>query len=73
MNETEQVCEIWGGIWEKDDRTPNMPWVVKIREELKEKITTVKEFDISENGLISEIKKRKNWTAPGVDGIQNFW
>ena len=33
----------------------------------------VKEFDIIENGLISEIKKRKNWTAPGVDRIQNFW
>ena len=45
----------------------------KIREELKEKITSLKEFDIIENGLISVIKKRKNWTAPGVDGIQNFW
>ena len=30
------------GIWEKDDRTPNMPWIEKIREELKEKITSVK-------------------------------
>ena len=45
----------------------------KIREELKGKITSVKEFNITENGLISQIKKRKKWTAPGVDGIQNFW
>ena len=45
----------------------------KIREDLKEKIISVKEFDITENGSILEIKKRKNWTAPGVDGIQNFW
>ena len=73
MPEIDKFVKLWGGIWEKDDHTPNMPWVVKIREELKKRITTVKEFDISENGLISEIKKRKNWTAPGVDGIQNFW
>ena len=45
----------------------------KIQEKLKEKITSVKEFEITENGLISEIKKKKNWAAPGVDGIQNFW
>ena len=45
----------------------------KIREDLKEKIISVKEFDITENGSILEFKKRKNWTAPGVDGIQNFW
>ena len=65
--------KFWVGIWEKDDRTPNMPWMEKIREELKEKITSVKEFEITKNGLISEIKKKKNWTAPGVDRIQNFW
>ena len=45
----------------------------KIQEKLKEKITNVKEFEITENGLISDIKKKKNWTAPGVNGIQNFW
>ena len=73
MSEMDKLVKFWGGIWEKDDRTPNMPWMEKIREELKEKITSVKEFDITESGLISEIKKRKNCTAPGVDGIQNFW
>ena len=45
----------------------------KIRAEMKEKIASLKEFGITENGLISEIKKRKNWAAPGADGIQNFW
>ena len=32
-----------------------------------------KEFGITENGLISEIKKRKKWIAPGVGEIQNLW
>ena len=31
----------------------------KIQEKLKEKITSVKEFEITKNGLISEIKKKK--------------
>ena len=73
MPEIEKFVKFWGGIWEKDDRAPNMTWMVKIREELKEEITSKKEFDIIENGLISEIKKRKNLATPGVDRIQNFW
>ena len=74
MPEIDKFVKFRKGIWEKDDRTPNMPQIEKIGEELKENITIVNEFDITENGLISKIKKRKNWTAPGVDGIlENFW
>ena len=73
MSEMDKSVKFWGGIQEKDDRTPNMPWMEKIREEMKKKITSVKEFDITENGLISEIKKRKKWIAPGVGEIQNLW
>ena len=49
-----------------------MLWMEEIREELKEKTTSLKEFGITENGLISEIKKGKNGAAPEVDEIQNF-
>ena len=31
------------------------------------------ELGITEEKLRKETSKRKNWTAPGVDGIQNFW
>ena len=65
--------EFWGGIWERDDKTPNMPWMKKVQEDLNGKITQVREFSITEKELTIEIKKRKNWTAPGIDGIQNFW
>ena len=40
-------------------------------QELKEKITSVKEFDITENRLNSKLNKNENWTAPGVNGTQN--
>ena len=69
--EIDKFVKFWKGIWEKGDRTPNTIWMEKIREELNKKITSVKQLDITENGLISEIKKRKSCTTPGVDGIQN--
>ena len=59
MPEMDKFVKFWVGIWEKDDRTPNMPWMEKIQEKLKEKITSVKEFEITENGFISEVKNKK--------------
>ena len=72
MPEMDDFAKFWRGISERDDCIHNMPWMDKIREELKQKFTSVKESDITENELNSEIKKRKNWTAQGVDGIQNL-
>ena len=40
---------------------------------IKSKITNVKECRITEETLEKETKKRKNWNAPEIDGIQNFW
>ena len=62
-----------GDIWEKDDRTPEMPWMESVSKQLRDKITSVKEFNITVETLLKKTKKRKNWTAPGIDGIQNFW
>ena len=49
-----------------------MPWMEKVSEQLREQITNVNEFNITEETLEKETKKRKNWTAPGIDGTQNF-
>ena len=67
MPNMDKFLKFWRGIWKKDDCTTNMPWMGKIQEELKEKISSVKELDITKSGLILEIKKRKIWTASGVD------
>ena len=40
---------------------------------LKRMVVEVKEFDVTEEKLIEVIKKRKNWSSPGIDGIQNYW
>ena len=56
----------------KDHRTSEMAWMESVSLQLRDKITNVKEFNITEETLEKETKKRKNWTAPGIDGIQNF-
>ena len=72
--EMEKFTDFWGGIWEKEDVTPMLPWMDNVKEELKKaSINTVKEFTVEEERLIKIAKKRKNWTSPGIDGIQNYW
>ena len=44
-----------------------------VSEQLREKITNVKEFNTTQETFEKETKKRKNWTAHGIDGIQIFW
>ena len=34
--EMKKFVKFWGGIQEKDDRTPEMPWMESVREQLKD-------------------------------------
>ena len=38
-----------------------------------QKVANVQEFAITEKMLHQTVKKQKNWSAPGIDGVQNFW
>ena len=40
---------------------------------IREKVTNVQEFTITEEIFCEAVRKRKNWSAPGLAGIQNFW
>ena len=71
--EMEKFVKFWKGICEKDDRTPEMTWIEIVSRQLREPISKIKEFNITEETLEKETKKRKNWTAPGINIIQNFW
>ena len=39
----------------------------------KEKVIDIRKFEIIEKKRHEALKKRKNWPAPGVDRITNFW
>ena len=45
----------------------------EVKDELKAKVHKVEQFIIKEEVLSSTVKKLKNWTSPGIDGIQNYW
>ena len=44
-----------------------------VAKKIGQKIAIVQEFTITKNKLYEALKKRKNWSAPGIDGVQNFW
>jgi hypothetical protein len=45
----------------------------EVKRQMGENIYIIKEFTIRDETIRKEVSKRKGWTAPGIDGIQNFW
>ena len=68
-----EFVAFWRGIWEDQKVTPFLPWMDEVAGKLKRMVVEVKEFDVTEEKLTEVIKKRKNWSSPGIDGIQNYW
>ena len=73
MQEMEKFIEFWGGIWGREERTPYIPWMEEIRRKLNAKVRQDNDFNITFEKVKKEVTKRKGWTAPGIDGIQNYW
>jgi hypothetical protein len=69
----ERFTDFWGNIWSDDSKTPHRQWMEKVKEQLGQRVTVAEEFCISKMEFKEVLGKRKNWTAPGIDGIQNFW
>ena len=64
MSEMEKFVKFWWDIWEKDDRTPEMPGMGKVSEQLRGQITNVKEFNITKRNHWKRNKEKENldWT-----------
>ena len=69
----DRFVTFWGGIWEDDTKTPKRKWMQTVANKMKDKVTQVEEMTVNKGKLQDILKKRKNWSAPGIDGIQNFW
>ena len=69
----DKFTDFWAGIWEDDSKTPVTKWMKEIEKRLREKVKTISEFKVTEQDLQDVVKKRKNWSAPGIDGITNYW
>ena len=45
----------------------------QVKAEVSKTAKFVSEIAITDENMKKEFAKRKNWTAPAIDGIQNFW
>ena len=68
-----KFTDFWAGIWEDDSKTPVTKWMKGIEKRLREKVKSTSEFKVTEKDLQDVAKKKKNWSAPGIDGITNYW
>jgi hypothetical protein len=69
----DKFVEFWAGIWEDETSTPHRRWMRTVAEKIRAKVINVEELTITEEKLYKTIRKRKNWSTPGIDGMQNFW
>ena len=69
----EKFEDFWAVIWEDQSQTPHRKWMNTVARKLREKVVDVQDFVINNETLKKAAKKRKNLTAPGIDGIQNYW
>ena len=44
-----------------------------VANKIKDKVTQVEEMTVDMGKLQHILETRKNWLAPRIDGIQNFW
>ena len=47
-------------------------WMQTVANKIKDKMRQVEEMTVDMGKLKHILKKRKNWSAPGIDDIQNF-
>ena len=69
----EKFEEFWAEIWEDNTKTPQRNWMNTVAKKIVQKVTNMQEFTITEKKLHQTVKKRKNWSAPGIDRVHNFW
>ena len=69
----EKFEESWLGIYEDNTRTSQRKWINMVAKKIGQKVANVQEFTIIEKKLHQTVKKRKSWSAPGINGVQNFW
>ena len=69
----EKFEESWVRIWEDSTNSPQRKWMNTDAKKIGQKVMNVHEFMITEKKLRQTVKKSNNWSAPGIDRVQNLW
>ena len=72
----EDFEKFWVPIWQNDQEgNLTSDWITEVRKALKEASPTQDNspITITKKTKYNCVKKKKNWTSPGIDKITNFW
>ncbi|XP_044760212.1 uncharacterized protein LOC123317671 [Coccinella septempunctata] len=69
----EEMRQFWSNIWSHGkDHNTEAPWI-KAELEDHSDLNEMAAIQVTENDVRATIKRMKNWSSPGIDGIQNYW
>ena len=69
----QEVENFWSKLWEGvGTNSSNASWI-EDQEKINEHQEQQKSIDITKDEIVLAMMKSSNWTAPGNDGIANFW
>ena len=71
--DSEESKRFWSEIWDQPVlHNNNAGWLKKVEKDL-ENVTKQEDIKISINKVKKQLRKMKNWKAPGPDRLQGFW
>lgn len=68
-----EMQQYWSGIWSQESKhNADATWI-KIEEQDQSNRREMAEIVVKEEDIRATVKRLKNWTTPGIDGIHNYW
>ncbi|XP_044764461.1 uncharacterized protein LOC123321024 [Coccinella septempunctata] len=69
----EDMRQYWTKIWtNRGEHRTTAAWIEREKRE-HDNVRDMPEINITEEDVKETIRRTKNWTAPGIDNIHNYW
>ena len=76
FEDIEEASEFWRELWDgTGSGNAGMEWIEDVREAIREVVPEIPttEFKLTGDKVRQTIRKKKNWSAPGLDLLAIFW
>ena len=69
----DELTAFWKEKWEEKKGFENKEWINEVEDRMRKAVGREEKQEISESSFCHAIRKKKNWSRPGTDGIVNYW